>query len=178
MATAFRAPGDPVFLSLFRIAGITDPAGIRLLQVYLSVLIIWLVYVLGKRIFDRKTGLFAAFFTAIYPYYIFMPGTILAATLLTGLILTGSLFLHKAVSEQRPALTAAAAPSSRTNTRIRPTAFIGMSFPQDPQTLQPAELQTEFASMQHYLQPFNHYSGGIQVAGDVLFFGFSFIETR
>ncbi|MBN2410973.1 glycosyltransferase family 39 protein [candidate division KSB1 bacterium] len=99
--TAFRAAGYPVFLSVLRFAGFRDPFGIRLVQVYLGTLIIWLVYMLGREIFDRKTGKTAAFVTAIYPYYIYMPGTILAATLLTGLILLATWVLHKAVMEYR-----------------------------------------------------------------------------
>jgi len=97
--TAFRAIGYPVFLSLLKFAGFYSPLGIRLVQVYLSILIIWLVYVLGNRIFDKKTGIIAVFITAIYPYYIFMPGTILAATLLTCLILFATLTLHNAIKK-------------------------------------------------------------------------------
>ncbi len=105
--TAFRAPGYPVFLSALRIAGIYDPVGIRLAQVYLGTLIIWLVYALGGRIFDRKTATTAAFITAVYPYYIYMTGTILAATLLTGLVLLATWVLHKAVMENRLGLVCA-----------------------------------------------------------------------
>jgi len=92
--TAFRAPGYPAFLTLLHLGGLTSPLAVRIIQALLATIIIWLVYRLGSELMNRAAGLTGAALTAIYPYYIFMPATLLAETLFTTLLLAAVLLFH------------------------------------------------------------------------------------
>jgi len=92
--TAFRAPGYPAFLALLRLGGLTSPLAVRIVQVLLATIMLWLVYRLGSELMNRAAGLTGAALTAIYPYYILMPATLLAETLFTILLLAALLLFH------------------------------------------------------------------------------------
>ncbi|NSW84653.1 MAG: glycosyltransferase family 39 protein [Syntrophothermus sp.] len=80
--SAFLMPGYPFFLALiFKIAGSCNLLAVRLVQDFLSVVCIWLIFLLGKEMFSVGIGLLAAFITACYPPNILAPNLILTETL-------------------------------------------------------------------------------------------------
>jgi len=79
-ATAFRPIGYPLFLALLNIMGLGQPMEIRLVQVILAVFAVWLVYRLALFLLPGRFAVLAAAYAAIYPYFIFTSGTLLATT--------------------------------------------------------------------------------------------------
>lgn len=120
--TAFRAPGYPMFLALLRFTGIQTPFTIRLVQALLGTAIIWLVYQTGLIIMNRSAALLGAVLTAIYPYYIIMPVTLLAETLFTTLLLAATLQLFLFLRDGRGKLLFGAAITMGLAILTRPAA--------------------------------------------------------
>jgi 4-amino-4-deoxy-L-arabinose transferase-like glycosyltransferase len=78
--TAFRPVGYPMLLAAVGYLGLDSLLSIRLLQVIISTVTIYLLFLYGSFVFNRNAGLAAALLAAIYPYFIFLPGTVLATT--------------------------------------------------------------------------------------------------
>lgn len=94
----FRAPLYPFFLALlYRIFGV-DFFVVRLVQAVLGAVSCGLLFLLGKRLFDRRTGLAAGLLMALYPLFIYFDGELLIPVLLIFLILAG--FLAFFISEK------------------------------------------------------------------------------
>ncbi|WP_442602945.1 ArnT family glycosyltransferase [Paenibacillus sp. KN14-4R] len=79
-------PGFPIFLvGVFSIFGYSDiqetHMAFRYLQAFISLLYIWLIYLIGLRLFNRATGLIAASFAAVYGTYVWMTSLILTETI-------------------------------------------------------------------------------------------------
>lgn len=90
----FMSPLYPWFLStLYRLFGIHPQLGI-LFQTLLGIFLVYLIYPLGKRLFDEDVGLLAALLAAFYRPLIYYEGVLLSAILI--LIMNGIalLFLH------------------------------------------------------------------------------------
>ena len=69
--TSSRPPLYPYFASLvWTIAGTTSLAAVRLAQVLLSLVNVWLLYQLGLRLFNHRIALIAAFAFCFYPSWI------------------------------------------------------------------------------------------------------------
>ncbi len=65
---------------IYRLVGV-EPLLARLLQALIAgVLHTWLAYRIGHRVFSRTTGLLAAFFSAIYLYFVYYAGGLLTET--------------------------------------------------------------------------------------------------
>jgi 4-amino-4-deoxy-L-arabinose transferase-like glycosyltransferase len=96
--TAIIPAGYPFWLAALRVTGLTEPWHIRLAQVALSLLTIWLVYLFAQMLFGRPAALLAAAGCAFYPYFIFLPGTILATTLYSLLLVLGTWLYVRAVT--------------------------------------------------------------------------------
>ena len=85
--TAYYPPGYPLFLAPFYWVARLLPGDVSLfgtavvLNVLLSILLIWLVFLLGRRLGGAKVGLAAAVATAIWPNLIFYSGIVLTETL-------------------------------------------------------------------------------------------------
>jgi hypothetical protein len=89
----------PLYLVLVYVVGGVHPLAARLLQVVLvSILKTWLIYRLGRGIFNEKVGLAGAALSAVYVYFIFYDATLMTepffmcavlAILLLGLRMTG-----------------------------------------------------------------------------------------
>jgi 4-amino-4-deoxy-L-arabinose transferase-like glycosyltransferase len=78
-ATAFRPVGYPLLLAALYEAGLQQPSELRLAQVVLGVIGVWLVYLLALMSMPRLFAVLAALYAALYPYFIFMTGTLLAS---------------------------------------------------------------------------------------------------
>lgn len=96
--TAVIPAGYPLWLAALRLAGLPDPAQVRWAQLVLSLLTIVIVYFFSRMLFGEIAALLAAAGCALYPYFIFLPGTILATTLYSMLLVLGTWMYVKAVT--------------------------------------------------------------------------------
>ncbi len=95
----FRAPLYPFFLALlYRLFGV-NLLVVRLVQAAVGGASCGLVYILGSRLFDRRTGFLAGLIMAFYPLFIYFDGELLIPVILIPLLLGG--FLGLFFSQQR-----------------------------------------------------------------------------
>jgi 4-amino-4-deoxy-L-arabinose transferase-like glycosyltransferase len=84
---AYVTPGYPLFLALiYAISGYSEESPlmlVRIIQVIISVLTIFLLYLLAKETAGRRTALLTAFFASIYLVSIWVPTLILTEALYT-----------------------------------------------------------------------------------------------
>ncbi|MBN1998410.1 glycosyltransferase family 39 protein [candidate division KSB1 bacterium] len=99
--TAYRAVGYPVFLIFLKLFGLHSLLAIRIVQSILSIITLYLVYLLTRRLFGAKIALFAVFLSSIYPYYIFLPATLLATTWYCLILILSTFTLYYAVEKQK-----------------------------------------------------------------------------
>ncbi len=76
--TAFRPVGYPLLLAALYKAGVRTPSEVRSAQAVLGVVSVLLVYLIADRLAGRRAALTAALYTALYPYFVFMTGTLFA----------------------------------------------------------------------------------------------------
>ena len=94
--TSIRPPLYPAFLSaVYFLTGGINYNAVRIIQILLSLGIICMVNLLGKNIFNDKTGLIASLIFAIYPSFLFFTHLILTEVLFTLLFL---LFVYSFLS--------------------------------------------------------------------------------
>ncbi|RJP78534.1 MAG: phospholipid carrier-dependent glycosyltransferase [Candidatus Zixiibacteriota bacterium] len=87
LTQTFRLPGYPLFLAaVYRIFGVWPP-GVVLIQIFISLGSIWLVYRLGRRLWNEKAGLWAAGILALDPVSLTYSLKVLTETLFTFLVL-------------------------------------------------------------------------------------------
>lgn len=89
-----RPPGYPYFLAGVYASLGTGPLGIRVVQLGLGLLSVWLAYLLARRIYDAPAGLVAALLMATCWALIFYEGDLLEPPLLVPLLLLVALVLH------------------------------------------------------------------------------------
>ena len=90
--TAGWPPGYPLLLAgIYKVAG-HDFLAPRLLNVFAGVATCLLIYLVGARVFDRRTGLIAAFLLAVFPSHIYRT-TLLMTEVLTAAVVTLLAFL-------------------------------------------------------------------------------------
>ena len=94
-STAFRPVGYPLFLSGLRLLGIHSLTAIRIVQAFIGMGNVFLLFLLGTMLYSRNAGLIAAGFAAIYPYFIFLPGTILASTWFSFILVAATILFIK-----------------------------------------------------------------------------------
>lgn len=86
--TSMRPLLYPAFLSAVHFfTGGVHMNAVRIVQIVLSLGIVWMVYLLGQKIFDKKTGLLAAFLFAVYPSFLFFTHFLLTEVLFTFLFI-------------------------------------------------------------------------------------------
>lgn len=79
--TSFCPPLYPIFLaSIIKIFG-ENYIIIRLLQSFIGVALVYLVYLIGKLIFNTNIGLIAALICSFYPFFIYYTGYAMTETL-------------------------------------------------------------------------------------------------
>ena len=105
--TSLRPPAYPLMIAgIWSVTSEGNLQAIRAVQILLAMLTTLAVYELGRRVFDRTTGVVAASVVWLYPSLIYLNFTILTETLFTFLL---TLFLLLAVMlVQRPGMTIAA----------------------------------------------------------------------
>ncbi|MEN9979818.1 MAG: tetratricopeptide repeat protein [candidate division WOR-3 bacterium] len=91
----FRAPLYPLFLGmLYRLFGVNFFL-VRLVQALLGSAGCVLLVLLGRRLFDERTGFYAGLAMAVYPLLIFFDGELLIPVLLIFLLLAGFLLFYQ-----------------------------------------------------------------------------------
>lgn len=91
----FRAPLYPVFLGmLYRLFGVNFFL-VRLVQAVLGSASCVLLMLLGRRVFDLRTGFYAGLAMAVYPLLIFFDGELLIPVLLIFLLLAGFVLIYQ-----------------------------------------------------------------------------------
>jgi 4-amino-4-deoxy-L-arabinose transferase-like glycosyltransferase len=82
--SSIRPPLYPAFLSAcYALFGKIDSNGVRIIQIFFSLGIIYVVFLLGKRVFNDKTGLAAGLIFACYPSFVFFSNFLLTEILFT-----------------------------------------------------------------------------------------------
>ncbi len=85
----FRAPLYPFFLALlYRIFGV-NLFVVRLVQALLGAVSCGFLFLIGKRLFNRRSGLAVGLLMAVYPLFIYFDGELLIPVLLIFLVLAG-----------------------------------------------------------------------------------------
>jgi 4-amino-4-deoxy-L-arabinose transferase-like glycosyltransferase len=85
--TSLRPPLYPaVVAAIWRVAGEGSFQVVRALQILVGMLTAWLVYLLGRRVYDEDVGRYAAAVVWLYPTLIFFTFTILTEGLFTLLL--------------------------------------------------------------------------------------------
>jgi len=85
--TSMRPPLYPALLSaIYCLTGGIHLNAVRIVQIILSLGLIFMVYLLGKKIFGQKIGLLAALIFALYPSFLFFTHFLLTEVLFTLLL--------------------------------------------------------------------------------------------
>jgi hypothetical protein len=80
---ASRAPGYPLFLAACHAVGLNRPVHIYLAQGVIDALACVLLFALGRKMFGEMAGAIAGWVAALYPFFIYFCGILLAETLFT-----------------------------------------------------------------------------------------------
>jgi 4-amino-4-deoxy-L-arabinose transferase-like glycosyltransferase len=92
--TAFRAVGYPLMLTGLFYLNINSLTEIRCFQALLSVFTILFVFGLARRVFGAGSAMMAALICVLYPYFVFMPATVLGTTWFGFLLLAATYTLY------------------------------------------------------------------------------------
>lgn len=96
-ATAYWPPGYPLLLCGLYTLGFSLLA-VKLFQVALGLISVWLAFLIGCRLAGTKAGLWTSLLLAVHPYHIFYCNLILTETLFVALF-AGSLLFYCRVQE-------------------------------------------------------------------------------
>ncbi len=98
---ALRTPGYPVFVAAVYFLFGVEPWLVLLLQTFISVGSLLLLYVLAKGIFSRRVALLAAFLYAVEPHTVMYCSTLLSDTLFTFLFLASMVALLRGLQKKQ-----------------------------------------------------------------------------
>jgi 4-amino-4-deoxy-L-arabinose transferase-like glycosyltransferase len=100
--TSIRPPLYPALVAIvYRLAGVGQHQAVRLLQILLNVALVPLVFALGRRLYDERTGLAAAAIAAFYPSLWGHDYLLLTEVLFTVLLVAGTWALVESSGEPR-----------------------------------------------------------------------------
>ena len=122
--TAFRPVGYPLLLALLSKVGGAGLLWIRIVQVFFSVVTILVVFLLVRQLLGVIPALISAFVTAIYPYFVYLPGAILPTCWFSFLIVLGVYFLITGMREDRIIQTSMAGVVFGLAVLTRPSAVV------------------------------------------------------
>ncbi|MDR0406287.1 MAG: glycosyltransferase family 39 protein [Clostridiales bacterium] len=129
---AYVTPGFPLFLALIYAVfghGARSVLYVKIIQAVLSAISIFLVFLIGKKISDRLTGLIAAVMVAFYPPLIFYSRFLLTETLYIFMFLLYFLVQLTALEQKRLAPHFAAGLLAAGAILVRPLIFILLPLP-------------------------------------------------
>ncbi|MDZ7316662.1 MAG: glycosyltransferase family 39 protein [candidate division KSB1 bacterium] len=106
--TAFRPLGYPLLLAALNFIGCERPSEIRLVHSLLGSVAVYFVFKIAALIMPPSFALAAALYAAVYPYFIFMTGTLFANLWFSVTLLTAVYALFIAIKKGRVGLSAPA----------------------------------------------------------------------
>jgi 4-amino-4-deoxy-L-arabinose transferase-like glycosyltransferase len=86
VATSFRAPGYPFFLALIYLIFGHSFLAVRIVQALLDLVTMFLIFNIGKLLFEKKVAITSILIYAIYPLLLYSVSTFFPATLFTFLL--------------------------------------------------------------------------------------------
>jgi len=123
--TAVRPPGYPLFLAVWYRLGLQSLPALRIVQAVLGAATIWLLYLLISRLFsNRLWALVTLAMGAVYPYFIYLPGAILATTWFSFLLILSVFYLCRTQSGGGPHAPAMAGASAGLAVLTVPTTLV------------------------------------------------------
>jgi 4-amino-4-deoxy-L-arabinose transferase-like glycosyltransferase len=100
--TSLRPPLYPaVVAAVWTVTGSRSLQTIRLLQIVMELITVWLVYDIGRRVFSREAGRAAALLTWLYPSFIYYAFTALTEVLFTFLLVAFVWLTIRLAAERR-----------------------------------------------------------------------------
>jgi 4-amino-4-deoxy-L-arabinose transferase-like glycosyltransferase len=97
VSDALVTPGYPLFVGGILALACHNLMAVRLAQVILGTIAVWLTYLIGKEAFSNRIGLVGASILAVYPIWVIWPALILTETLFTVFLLVFALYLVRAM---------------------------------------------------------------------------------
>jgi 4-amino-4-deoxy-L-arabinose transferase-like glycosyltransferase len=122
--SAFRTPGYPVFVALLYGISWKSVWFVLLIQVFLNLVSVFLVYKIASETFTRSIGLLSAFLFAVDMHQAFFAVTLLTDTLFVFLFLATVWFLVKSIKEGRFHVLCYSALILGVATLVRPISFL------------------------------------------------------
>ena len=123
--TAVRPPGYPLFLALWYRLGLQSLPALRMVQAVVGAATVWMMYLLISTLFsNRLWALVALAMGAVYPYFIYLPGAILATTWFSFLLILSVFYLCRAQSGGGPYAPAVAGASAGLAVLTVPTTLV------------------------------------------------------
>jgi 4-amino-4-deoxy-L-arabinose transferase-like glycosyltransferase len=107
--TSLRPPLYPALVAgIYQIAGLQNYQAVRLVQVFLGLLIVLVVYLLGRNAYGSRVGLIAAAICCFYPSLVGATNLVLTETLFTLLLCLFALLIQQYLSSAQRVWLAAA----------------------------------------------------------------------
>ncbi|HPN35759.1 MAG TPA: glycosyltransferase family 39 protein [bacterium] len=123
--TAVRPPGYPLFLALCYRLGLHSLPALRMVQAGVGAATVWLLYVLISTVFsNRRWALATLAMGAVYPYFIYLPGAMLATTWFSFLLILSVFCLCRSQKENSPYALAMAGVSAGLAVLTVPTMLV------------------------------------------------------
>lgn len=123
--TAVRPPGYPLFLAVWYRLGVQSLPALRMVQAVVGVATVWLLYLLISTLFSNRFWALATLaLGAVYPYFIYLPGAILATTWFSFLLILSVFYLCRAQGDRRPYAPAIAGASAGLAVLTVPTTLV------------------------------------------------------
>ncbi|NLP10358.1 glycosyltransferase family 39 protein [bacterium] len=123
--TAVRPPGYPLFLAVWHRLGLQSLPALRMVQAVIGAAAVWLLYLLISNHFsNRLWALIALAMGAVYPYFIYLPGALLATTWFSFLLILSVFYLCRSQGERKPYAPAIAGLSAGLAVLTVPTMLV------------------------------------------------------
>ncbi|MDD5355577.1 MAG: glycosyltransferase family 39 protein, partial [Candidatus Omnitrophica bacterium] len=97
--TSFWEPIYPLFVALIYYLVGPIAVGVKITQAFVWLLIVYIVYLLGKEILGEREGAIAAGLTAVNPYFIYLSGSLLTENIYILLLTLSFLFLIRSIRQ-------------------------------------------------------------------------------
>ncbi len=79
--TAHREPGYPIFLAVIYFLFRYNVLAVKIVQSLISVFSVYLIFLIGKELFNKKVGVVSALVASVYPAFIYYSSVILRETI-------------------------------------------------------------------------------------------------
>jgi len=116
----FRTPGYPFFIYLIYLLFGVKPHLILAAQIFINLASVYVIYLIGKKLFNERTGLISAFLLCLEPDHIYYEYSVLSDTLFVLFLLLSFLSLICFLKDQKPIFLIASSLLTGTASLIKP----------------------------------------------------------